>query len=95
VCERYGILALGTLALGNNTARHFTVGAAGELELHNLVLAKGKAVGQPWTDGGGNEEALDSPDDLQCDLVRAERGSQRTKTGQRGELSEAAVLIRP
>mmetsp|Transcript_24315 Transcript_24315/g.60428 ORF Transcript_24315/g.60428 Transcript_24315/m.60428 type:complete len:277 (-) Transcript_24315:731-1561(-) len=37
---------------GNNTARHFTVGAAGELELHNLVLAKGKAVGQPWTDGG-------------------------------------------
>ena len=36
----------------NDATRHFTVGATGELELHNLVVTGGKAAGRPWADGG-------------------------------------------
>jgi len=36
----------------NDASRHFTVGATGVLELHNLVITKGKATGRPWADGG-------------------------------------------
>ena len=40
-----------TLDAGDRS-RHFTVGATGTLELHNLKLSRGKATGSPWADGG-------------------------------------------
>lgn len=36
----------------DRASRHFTVGATGTLELHNLVVSNGNAVGKPWPDGG-------------------------------------------